>query len=586
MLFTESRFFNTTRSTVLFAFGAMGIAITSLIGWIFGIPELLSFNQEWRNMIATSSVVILYTGSALLLRTKNKKNLSRFLAYLVLFVGILSLTEFAFNWQSPIGKLLFVDKYAYEKFLSSGISVTGSLAFLFFGFSLLTFSSTRKWIKYIADLLCIIIFIGALVTLIGHIYNAKELYSVTGFSKASFVTSLCLFLLSMAFLFARPEIGFLSVFYQNSKAAQVGGWQTIFTVFIFFIVGGLSLLGRRAGYYNLNFGISIMIFSFIIIFLLMYRIGIAKLNKVEFEKEILYNLSRENEKFVQAILSSLRSSLAVIDKNGKIIMVNQAWENFAATDAATVLDRTGKGMNYLDICKKSADEGNEMAQQVWNGINSVLRNEEKYFELEYPSYIPGRTQWFLFRVMKLVSDNTMAVIHHVDVTELVESKLKLEESYQAIRRLSDHLQNIREEERTSIAREIHDELGQQLTVIKMDLSWLRDRVDYQDEALREKMLNLFTLLNKAIGTVKRISKELRPSILDDLGLLVTIETHLEEFGKSSGIDTFFSGPENEPALSRSTKTGLFRVFQESLTNAGRHSEATMLNVIIETKDDK
>lgn len=585
MLFTESRFFNTTRSTVLFAFGAMGIAFAALIGWIFGIPGLLSFNYDWRSMIATSSAVILFAGTALLLRTKNKKSLSRLLAYIVSAVGILSLIEYAFSWQSPIGKLLFIDSYAYERFLSSGISVTASIAFLFFGSSLLMFTSTRKWVKYLADFLCIIIFIGALVTLIGHIYNAKELYSVPGFSKASFVTSLCLFLLSMAFLFARPEIGFLSVFYQNSKAAQVGGWQTIFTVFTFFIVGGLSLLGRRAGYYNLNFGISIMIFSFIIIFLLMYRIGIAKLNKAEFERESLYKLSRANEKFVQAILSSLHSSLAVIDKNGAIIMVNQAWEIFANTNAATGPDKTTKGMNYMDICKKSADEGNEIAAQLWAGINSVLKDDTQFFELKYPCHLPDRTQWRLFRAMKFVNDNTMAVIYHDDITELVDAKLKLEESYQSIRRLSDHLQNIREEERTSIAREIHDELGQQLSVIKMDMSWLQDKVDYRNEAVRQKMHNLFTLLNKAINTVQRISRELRPGMLDDLGLLDAIETHLEEFSKSSGIDTFFSGPEKEPALNRNIKTGLFRIVQESLTNAGRHSGADMLNVIVEIKDN-
>lgn len=117
------------------------------------------------------------------------------------------------------------------------------------------------------------------------------------------------------------------------------------------------------------------------------------------------------------------------------------------------------------------------------------------------------------------------------------------------------------------------------------MSWLQDKVDYRNEAVRQKMHNLFTLLNKAINTVQRISRELRPGMLDDLGLLDAIETHLEEFSKSSGIDTFFSGPEKEPALNRNIKTGLFRIVQESLTNAGRHSGADMLNVIVEIKDN-
>lgn len=118
----------------------------------------------------------------------------------------------------------------------------------------------------------------------------------------------------------------------------------------------------------------------------------------------------------------------------------------------------------------------------------------------------------------------------------------------------------------------------------MDMSWLRDKLDLQNEAIRNKLNDLFILLNKAISTVQRISKELRPGILDDLGILAAIETYLEEFSKRSGIDTFFSGPDNEPAVSRNIKTGLFRIFQESLTNAGRHSEADMINVIFEVEE--
>ena len=586
MPFTENRFFNTTRTTVLFVFGAMSIAFAAIIGWIFGVRELLSFNPEWRNMIATSSVDILLIGAALLLRTKNKRQLSRLLAYIVLLVGILSVAEYVFNWQSPLGEILFKDKYSYEKFLSSGLSVSASIAFIFFSISLLTFSSTRKTTKYVSDFLCIIIFIGALVTLIGHVYNARELYSVPGFSKASFVTSLCLLLLSTAFMFARPGIGFVSVFYTDSKAAQVGGWQTIITVCIFFIAGILSLLGHRAGYYTLNFSISMMIFSFIIIFLLMYRIGIAKLNKAEFERETLLRLSRENEEFVQAILSSLKSSVAVIDKNGIIITVNQAWENFAATNGATELDKTTKGMNYLDVCKKSAEDGDDIARRTLLGINSVLKGDSAFYELEYPCHTAAGSLWFLLRVVKFVRDDTMAVIYHHNVTELVQSRLKLEESYQSIRRLTDHLQTIREEERTSIAKEIHDEIGQQLTVIKMNLRCLGDQHEYQNETLRDRLNDLANLLNNTINTVRRISKELRPSILDDLGLMAAIETDLGEFGKGSGIHTFFNGPESEPPLTPDLKNGLFRIFQESVTNARRHSGADMINVTFEIKESK
>lgn len=166
-----------------------------------------------------------------------------------------------------------------------------------------------------------------------------------------------------------------------------------------------------------------------------------------------------------------------------------------------------------------------------------------------------------------------------DISNRKKSEAELEESYKAIRKLTAHLQNIREEERTHMAREIHDELGQHLTVLKMDISWLSKKINRSaDDVAKEKIKDLLNIIDGTIKTVRRISTELRPSLLDDLGLVAALEWQLGEFEKRSGIKTNFKEPGEEIQLASAVKTGLFRIFQESLTNVARHAGASKVKV--------
>lgn len=173
-----------------------------------------------------------------------------------------------------------------------------------------------------------------------------------------------------------------------------------------------------------------------------------------------------------------------------------------------------------------------------------------------------------------------------DVTEQYLAEEKLKDSYEAIRKLTEHLQNIREEERLHIAREIHDELGQLLTVLKMDVSWLNKKIQPASEPVRAKLEELLGLIDTTVKTVRRIASELRPSLLDDLGLLAAMEWHLEEFERRSGIEKLMELPGTELHLPDSIKIGLFRIFQESLTNVARHSGAEKVSVRLVQEDKK
>ena len=156
----------------------------------------------------------------------------------------------------------------------------------------------------------------------------------------------------------------------------------------------------------------------------------------------------------------------------------------------------------------------------------------------------------------------------------------LKKSQDRLRNLTAYLQGVRENERTIIAREIHDELGQIMTALKIELSWMQDK--YNDHgALNEKTRSMLSLIDSTIQTVKKIITDLRPGILDHLGISAAIEWQAEEFQRITGIPcAVFMVPE-EIHLGKDLTTNIFRIFQEILTNVTRHAQATHVDVHLE-----
>lgn len=164
-----------------------------------------------------------------------------------------------------------------------------------------------------------------------------------------------------------------------------------------------------------------------------------------------------------------------------------------------------------------------------------------------------------------------------NVTEAQAAHQALRESEARYRALSRRLQTIREEERVELSRTIHDELGQSLTALKIDLSVISKRLD---PALQERIDAAAAAVDRMIQQVRNIATELRPGVLDHLGLVAALEWQAREFTRRSGIHCQFVPPTDEPVLSQDQAVSLFRILQESLTNVVRHSEATCVTVAL------
>lgn len=169
----------------------------------------------------------------------------------------------------------------------------------------------------------------------------------------------------------------------------------------------------------------------------------------------------------------------------------------------------------------------------------------------------------------------------------VTERRRIEEN---LRALSAHLQSVREAERTRIAREIHDDLGQMLTALMMDLSWLEGKVTKPREIatrnqLAEKIEQMSKLVGKTMDTVRTIAAELRPGVLDELGLKAAIEWQCADFHKRTGIKCSLLTDLEEVAIDRQSATAVFRILQESLTNVLRHAKAGTVMLELEVRDE-
>jgi len=168
--------------------------------------------------------------------------------------------------------------------------------------------------------------------------------------------------------------------------------------------------------------------------------------------------------------------------------------------------------------------------------------------------------------------------------ERIERELR--RSLEQLRALAARLQSVREEERTLVAREIHDELGQACTAIKMDLALIGRKATKRQTQLRAKVDAAMQLVDEMIFTLRRIASELRPRTLDDLGLTAALEWQAQEFETRTGVRCVVALPQEQLALDSERSTAIFRIFQESLTNVARHAQATRVEARLERQDDQ
>lgn len=224
-------------------------------------------------------------------------------------------------------------------------------------------------------------------------------------------------------------------------------------------------------------------------------------------------------------------------------------------------------------CRVHPDDLERTLQKV----RTYLANPEGQYEAEFRfRHKNGGYRWILAQadVLRGATGTPVRMLGcHLDITERRQEEEALRAQGEQLRALSSRLQEIREEERTMVARDLHDQIGQILTAVKMDIAWLAKHLPAQ-ESMRNRLQKTTLVLNDALHSVRRICSGLRPGVLDDLGLAAAIEWQASEFSSRTGVLCEVSIIPADLEVSSEQATAIFRIFQEALTNVARHAGAS------------
>ncbi len=296
-----------------------------------------------------------------------------------------------------------------------------------------------------------------------------------------------------------------------------------------------------------------------------------------------------SEELLAEILDNAAEAIISIDESQRIIMFNQGAEQIYGYGAKEVLGKPLElllparfiGVHRQHVLNFAAAPEN--ARRIAKDIEIFGRRKDGSEFLADAS----------ISKLKLAGETIFTAILW-DLTERKKAEEELRRSREELRILAARLQQAREEERAVVAREIHDQLSGALTALKMDLSFLANRVPREDVALTERAENMSRIIDATLSSVRDIATQLRPSVLDDLGLVAAIEWQAEDFRNRSGIQCHLNLECGEIALDKNRSTAIFRIFQEALTNVARHARASEVwigltaeagNLILDIRDN-
>jgi PAS domain S-box-containing protein len=277
------------------------------------------------------------------------------------------------------------------------------------------------------------------------------------------------------------------------------------------------------------------------------------------------------EAFLRAMLDNFPFMVWLKDTNGRFMAINQAFVRACGRlHASEVIGRTDFDLYPPDLAQRYVDDD-----------RSVM-DSKKQKDVEEPVVIHGTTRWCeTFKTPIL--DATGKVLGTTgfarDITERQRLHEELRAQREQLRALAAHAESVREDERVRIAREIHDELGQALTCMSMDLAFLEKQLPKgkDSEQSTARVTALTEMIKETVKTVRRISSELRPSILDDLGLAAAVDWLGRDFEARTGLKCAVSVPVNIE-LPPEKGIVIFRMCQEALTNVARHAKATQVSI--------
>ncbi|HEV7815553.1 MAG TPA: PAS domain S-box protein [Janthinobacterium sp.] len=299
------------------------------------------------------------------------------------------------------------------------------------------------------------------------------------------------------------------------------------------------------------------------------------------ERERAQAALQETEQFFHATIDALSDRVLVLDEGGIVRYANKA-----CCDCAGHVDC---GIDYLARCETDQRWLDGAGVELAAGIRGVAAGRLEAFSMEYQFQPrrkePARRDWLQVSVSRFSGGGPLrVVVAHADITGRKDMERALRESYSRLRHLAMHLETLKEDERKRISRDIHDELGQNLLALRIDISMLGARTAHAHPLLHRRVSAVLSNIDTTIRSVRGIINELRPPVLD-LGLQAAMEWQVDDFRKRSGIDCRLTASAETLFAAIDSETGvvLFRIVQEALSNVMRHARARHVTIAMQAE---
>ena len=286
---------------------------------------------------------------------------------------------------------------------------------------------------------------------------------------------------------------------------------------------------------------------------------------------------RESEKKYRALIENTGTGFVILDEKGRVMDANPKYVHL--TGHHRLKEIIGRGVEEWT-------EENERDKNLAAVRECFRRGFIRGLEITYRD---PRGQMTPVEIDATIVNSTKGprIFSLVrDITQRKATELALEASRRQLRDLSEHLQTLLEKEKKEISRRIHDDLGQQLTALKMDVFWLNRRLSPDQPALSEKIKSMTRLIDDTIHTIQKISTELRPPLLEHLGLIATLEWQLKDFQNRTGLKGSLIISPRQLTLDQEDSTLIFRLIQEMLTNIIRHAQAQAVRICLKKMENK
>ncbi|MFA6014657.1 MAG: PAS domain S-box protein [Gallionellaceae bacterium] len=304
---------------------------------------------------------------------------------------------------------------------------------------------------------------------------------------------------------------------------------------------------------------------------------------------------RANEKLLREITATVGEGIYVLNEFGHIVFMNPEAERLLGWKKQEL-----SGRNVHNTIHPQKPDGTPLPEKDCGAYHvmesgGVYRSDDEIFVRKNGTLMPVS---FVASAIMQDGKAVASVTAFQDISQRKQAEQELRESRKQLRELSAYLQSVREEERSRIARELHDELGQMLTGIKLDANWLINQLPAHEPAVERKSNSLTKLINETMDAMRRTAADLRPVMLDDLGLAAAVEWLSEDFTERTTINVQLAlgkaqckhpcswecASQWDDNLNDAVATAAFRIVQESLTNIARHAHANRVMISITCKD--